>query len=153
MKIVSFPDILILTLPNKKRGILTEPYGVPSTRNEYDGWGYALFTPNHKPFTVIGYVNESGTCFYLISPFKNGFKNSLTINSNEDGYIYGFGELVQVKKTGRWILNQHTGESFLVSENQNDLLTGQVYFFEEDQLIGTGSYLEGELLNCEGSCE
>jgi antitoxin component YwqK of YwqJK toxin-antitoxin module len=138
--------------PKQEMGILSDLNGFPSTSEEYFSGG-ALFAPNHKPFTGIGYVNESGTCFNLIASFKNGFKNGLTIYSNEGGYIGGFGKMIQDKQTGRWIENQYTGEAASVTEYKNNLLSGQVYFFSEDQLITTKSYLKGELLDCKGSCE
>lgn len=139
--------------PKQNIGVLTDPEGVLSTSDEYDGYGKPMYTLEKKIFNGIAYVNESGACYVLIGNYKNGFPHGLMIDSNEGGYVYGFGLMNDGNKTGRWIENQYTGEPRKIIDYLNNQATGSALFFNEGQMSGVGTYENGELIGCEGNCE
>jgi hypothetical protein len=139
--------------PNQSEGILTDPNGIPSTHEEFDGYGKPLYSLNKKVFNGIGYVNESGACYVIIANYTNGFTQGLFINSNEGGYVSSFGLMSAGSQTGRWIINQYTGEPNKILDYQDNQITGRALFFQEGKLSGIGNYKFGELLDCEGVCE
>jgi hypothetical protein len=139
--------------PKQNIGVLTDPEGVLSTSDEYDGYGKPMYTLEKKIFNGIAYVNESGACYVLIGNYKNGFPHGLMIDSNEGGYVYGFGLMNAGNKTGRWIENQYTGEPRKIIDYLNNQATGSALFFNEGQMSGVGTYENGELIGCEGNCE
>ncbi len=139
--------------PNQNIGTLTDPNGILSTSEEYDGYGKPMYTLNKKIFSGIGYVNESGACYVLMANYKNGFPHGLMINSNEGGYVYGFGLMNAGNRTGRWIENEYTGEPKKILDYINNQASGSALFFQEGKMTGVGTYNNGNLIGCKGNCE
>lgn len=138
---------------NQNEGVLMDPNWVPSTYEDFDGYGKPLYSLDKKIFNGIGYVNESGACYVMMANYKDGLPHGLFITSNEGGYVFGFGLMNAGSHTGRWLVNQYTGEPYKILDYQDDQITGRALFFQEGKISGIGNYRFGELLDCEGDCE
>ena len=135
-------------------GLLTDPEGIPSTSEEFDWFGKPLYSLDKTIFNGIGYVNESGACYVLLATYKNGYPNGLYINSNEGGYIFGFGEMHSGNKVGMWLENEYTGEAHTYTFYSEGVPSGYSMIFKDNQYVGRAEYdSKGELIECIGNCE
>lgn len=139
---------------SQRVGVLTDPKGIPSTSDEFDGYGKPLYSLEKTTFNGIGYVNESGACYVLLASYKNGYPNGLYINSNEGGYVNGFGEMRSGNKAGMWLENEYTGEPHTYTFYAEGAPSGYSMFFKNNQYVGRAKYdSKGELIECIGNCE
>ena len=110
-----------------------------------------LYTSKRKPFSGIGYINESGACMTAIFNFENGHQKGFYILSGEEGYISSFGETG--KTTGRIIENHYTGEIFKIENYTNNQSKKFSLFFNDEKYVGNANYENYQLINCKGTCE
>ena len=142
-----------LNAASQTAGKLYDINGVPTTNEEFE-YDRGFYTSSRLPFNGIAYLNESGVCYYDISTYKNGFPNGLSINSNEGGYVYSFGEMLANKKVGMWMHNEYTGEAHDYTKFNEDAPIGYSLIFKENQYVGRAEYnSNGELIECIGNCE
>lgn len=110
-----------------------------------------LYTLKHKPFSGLGYINESGACMTAIFNYENGHEKGFYVLSNEGGYVSSFGE--KGKTTGRIIENHYTGEIFKIENYTNNQSKSFSLFFNEEKYVGNANYENYQLINCKGACE
>ena len=138
---------------NQQIGVLYDVNGMNVGYDEFD-YKSGLYTLAQSAFSGIGYLNDTGICYMLISSFKNGFYNGLFINSNEGGYVSEFGEMNMGNKIGKWLENEYTGQILRYGNYLNNKPTGYMLFFNENIYVGRSEYsINGDLINCLGTCE